>query len=259
MSEADLREGLRAAVGDEPPLDFDADELIRRAQHVRRRRRALVAVAMATLALTGTVLALPGALEQRTGVEAASGSVLTTTASPAPSPRSEPLPTTVLPATTAPAATSGVKSFLTGYLTGRFPEVVPGSKVTAVQVSEVRDVEPVHISAIVQFVDRIGPSGAVVRVTAPSQRGPFDRFCDEVECDEPLRREDGTRLVIGVTGDPATKVVVSRAVAHQRADGSVVQVTAYGYGPGAGSELREVALTVDQLVRLATDPNLTVP
>lgn len=263
MSEADLREGLRAAVGDEPPLDFDADELIRRGRHVRRRRRALVAVAVATLALTGTVLALPGVLEQRRGVDAASGSVLTTTASPALSPRSEPLPTTlpttVAPATTAPVSTTGAKSFLSGYLTGRFAEVVPGSKVTAVQVSEVLDADPVHFSAIVQFIDRVGPSGALVRLTAPSARDPFDRFCDEVDCDEPQRRADGTRLATGATGDPATKVVVSRAVVHQRADGSVVQVTAYRYDPGRGSELPEVALTVDQLVRLATDPNLAVP
>lgn len=265
MSEADLREGLRAAVGDEPPLDFDADDLIQRGRHERRRRRALVAVALVTLALTGTVLTLPGVLEQRTVVDAASGPVLTTAVSPAPSPGAEPppttgpLPTTASPATTAPVSTAGVKSFLSGYLTRRFVEVVPEAKVTAVQVNEVLDADPVHFSAIVQFIDRVGPSGVVVRLTAPSGRDPFDRFCDEVECDEPQWREDGTRFAAGVTGDPATKVVLSRAVAHQRADGSVVQVTAYRYDPGAGSELPRVALTVDQLVRLATDPNLALP
>ncbi|MFJ6670722.1 hypothetical protein ACIQMJ_06390 [Actinosynnema sp. NPDC091369] len=259
MSEADLREGLRAAVGDEPPLHFDPDELIRRGRHERRRRRALVAVALVTLALTGTVLALPGVLEQRTAVDAASGPVLTTAASPTPSSRPAPLSTTVRPATTAPMATTGAKSFLSGYLTGRFGELVPGAKVTAVQVNEVLDADPVHFSAVVRFIDGIGPSGVVVRLIAPSARDPLARFCDEVECDEPQSRGDGTRIATGVTGDPATKVVVSRAVAHQRADGSVVQVTAYGYDPGAGSELREVALTVDQLVRLATDPNLALP
>ncbi|TQM82174.1 hypothetical protein FHX81_4571 [Saccharothrix saharensis] len=258
MSEADLREGLRAAVGDEPPLRFDPDELIQRAQHERRRRRALVAVALVTVALTGTVLSLPGVLERRT-VDAASGSVLTTTVSPAPSARPGPPPTTVAPATTAPKSAAGVTSFLSGYLTGRFPEVVPGSKVTAVQISEVLDADPVHYGAVVRFIDGIGPSGVVVRLTAPSGQEYFDRFCDEFECDEPQRREDGTRLATGMTGDPRTKVVVSRAVAHQRANGSVVQVTTYGYDPGMGSELGHVVLTVDQLVRLATDPNLNLP
>ncbi|PSL55103.1 hypothetical protein B0I31_10560 [Saccharothrix carnea] len=261
MSEADLREGLQAAVGDEPPLNFDPDELIRRAQDARRRRRALVAVAVVTLALTGTVLALPGVLDRRMAVDAASGSVLTTAPSPAVlSSRPEPLSaTTVPPPPTTAEPTTGVRSFLSGYLTGRFPEVVPGAKVTEVQVNEVRDADPRHFSAVVRFIDGTGPSGAVVRLIAPSGREHLARFCAEVECDDPQSRKDGTLLATGVTGDPASKVVVSRAVAHLRVDGSVVQVTAYGYDPGRGSELPDVALTVDQLVALATDPNLAVP
>ncbi|MCE6995699.1 hypothetical protein LZG04_12930 [Saccharothrix sp. S26] len=261
MSEADLREGLRAAVGDEPPLNFDPDELIRRAQHERKRRRAFVAVAVVTLALTGTVLSLPGALDRRAVVDAAGGPVLTTTASPAPTSRPEAasLPATAPPPPSATRSTTGgVASFVSGYLTSRFPEVVPGSKVTAVEVSEVSAEQPAHISAVVRFVDGVGESGLVVRVTAPSARPPFDRFCDEFECDDPQRWNDGTRLVSGTTADQ-TSVVVSRAVAHLRADGAVVQVTAYRYDLGAGSKLPEVALTVDQLVRLATDPNLAVP
>lgn len=259
MSEADLREGLRAAVGDEPPLHFDPDELIQRAQHERKRRRALVAVALVTVALTGSALALPGVLERRAAVDAASGQVLTTTVSPEPSPRAEPLPTTVPPSTTVTRSAAGVTSFLSGYLTGRFAEVVPGSKVTAVQVNEVLDADPVHFSAIVRFIDGIGTSGAVVRLIAPSGREPFDRFCAEFECVEAQRHRDGTRLATGSTVNQTATAEVSRAVANQRADGSVVQVTAYGYDPGPGSELGDVALTVDQLVRLATDPNLALP
>ena len=257
MSEADLREGLRAAVGDEPPLTFDPDELIRRAQHERRRRRALVAVAVVTLALTGTVLTLPGVLDRRSAGDAASGSVLTTTVSPSSAPAT-PSPT-VSATSTAPAPTPGAASFLSGYLAGRFTEVVPGAKVEAVQVSEVRDEEPVYFTVLVRFVDGIGPSGVVVRLTASSPRSPFDRFCDEFRCDDPLSPKDGGRLATGMTADPTSKAVVSRAVAHRRADGSVVQVTAYQYDPGRGSELPDVALTVDQLVLLASDPNLAVP
>ncbi|XVS64252.1 hypothetical protein ACQPYE_39430 [Actinosynnema sp. CA-299493] len=265
MSEADLREGLRAAVGDEPPLDFDADELIRRAQHVRRRRRALVAVAVATLTLTGTVLALPGVLDQRRDVDAATGSVLTTTASASaprsapPSASAPPSETALAPSTTEAQVAPGVKSFLSGYLSGRFNQVVPAAKVVSVDFNEVREQEPRHFTGVVRFIDGIGQSGVVVRLTTPSGREPFDRFCAEVRCDDPQRRDDGTRLATGTSTDPTSKALVARAVAHLRADGTVVQVTTYGYDPGPGSELREVALTVDQLVLLATDPNLTVP
>ena len=50
-------------------------------------------------------------------------------------------------------------------------------------------------------------------------------------------------------------------MAHFRVDGSVVEVTGYGYEPTADGEpgRAEVALTYDQLVALATDPKLRTP
>ncbi|MFE2754234.1 hypothetical protein ACFXGA_19780 [Actinosynnema sp. NPDC059335] len=262
MSEADLREGLRAAVGDEPPLRFDPDELIRRAQHLRRRRRALVAVAVATLALTGTALALPGAFEQRPGVDAAGGQVLTTTPAPASTPSPAPAPpmATVEPtgqrALVAPSDPEGVRTHLATYLGARLAEVVPNVKVVQAQFPDPTRDEPGRRTGWVRFVDERGPSQVLVRLVAPPLRVSREEFCAEAGCAGPVRREDGSYLasapVPAVDGE-----LVSRTVAHFRADGSVVQVTGYNFDPATGSAVRsEPALTVDQLVALATDPKL---
>src|SRR5690348_7428455 len=50
------------AVWDEPPLDFDPDKLIKRVEQKKSRRRALVAVGVATAMIVVTSLALPGLL-----------------------------------------------------------------------------------------------------------------------------------------------------------------------------------------------------
>ncbi|GAB2996774.1 hypothetical protein [Saccharothrix stipae] len=271
MSEAELREGLRAAVGDEPPLRFDADELIQRARHVRKRRRALVAVAVVTLALTGTVLSLPGLFEPRPGLDAASGHVLTTTpassAAPAPSPTSSAVPQDPVPeqpATTEqradvpPKLAAGAGTRLSVYLTQRFAEVVPDVKVQGTEFVDV-DKQPGYLTGWVSFVDRFGSSQVLVRLTTPPSRVTRDEFCTEIGCDEAVRRQDGTYLLYALPTTASNRKLVTHTVAHLRADGSAVQVSGYNFDPTTGSVVRaEVALTVDQLVALATDPKLAV-
>ncbi|MEV8441525.1 hypothetical protein AB0425_29440 [Actinosynnema sp. NPDC051121] len=267
MSEADLREGLRAAVGDEPPLDFDADELIRRAQHARRRRRALVAVAVMTLALTGTVLSLPYVVDQRSRIDAA-GTVLTTTVSPTGSPipssaSAPPRPTITterppVPTTVAP----GAATQLPVYLSKRFAEVVPDAKVVSADASETTDAGPGSLSAWLGFVDGVGSSKVAVRLVAPPYGTTWDQYCAKIKCAEAVRQEDGTFVTSswGTTAVPEPNGLMC-TVAHFRADGSVVEVTGYGYAPTADGETApgQVALTYDQLVALATDPELTTP
>jgi hypothetical protein len=273
MSEADLREGLQAAVGDEPPLDFDADELIRRAQHARRRRRALVAVAVMTLALTGTVLSLPGVLDQRTRIDAAGGPVLTTTVSasqapvPATTPPPDPTPSRpsstseqqiVAPTKVAPGATTR----LSAYLSSKFAEVAPNAKVVSVDAAQSSDTEPGSLHAWLGFVDGVGASKVMVRLAAPPLRMTRDEFCDQTGCAQAVRLEDGSYVATSyrATAVPDPKGLMC-TVAHFRVDGSVVEVTGYGYEPTAdgGPGRAEVALTYDQLVALATDPKLTTP
>lgn len=277
MSEADLREGLRAAVGDEPPLDFDADELIQRAQHARRRRRALVAVAVMTLALTGTVLSLPGVLDQRTRIDAAGGPVLTTTVpesaslTPVPSPATTPPPGTTpsRPSSTseqqdvAPTKiVSGAATRLSVYLSTRFAEVVPNAKVVSADAAQSSDTEPGSLHAWLGFVDGVGASKVMVRLAAPPSRMTRDEFCDKTGCAQAVRLEDGSYVATSyrATAVPDPKGLMC-TVAHFRVDGSVAEVTGYGYEPTAAGEpgRAEVALTYDQLVALATDPKLRTP
>ncbi|MFI7676986.1 hypothetical protein [Actinophytocola sp. NPDC049390] len=61
MGEEDVRDGLLNAVADEPPLRFDPDELMATARG-QVRRRALVAVGLATVAVAVAAVAVPIAL-----------------------------------------------------------------------------------------------------------------------------------------------------------------------------------------------------
>ena len=56
MNENRLTERMRAAVGGEPPLGFDPDELTDRAGRQQRRRRAVLGAAAATLVLTASAV-----------------------------------------------------------------------------------------------------------------------------------------------------------------------------------------------------------
>jgi hypothetical protein len=272
MSEAELREGLRAAVGDEPPLDFDPDELIQRGRHARRRRLALVAVAVATLALTGTVLSLPGVFDPRQGIDVARGPVLTTTPSPSPTPTPSPADamaaTSMIQQTPPPSAAVDTTRYLVDYLGSQFPRVVPGAKVLKVDFTDVggqdQDQERAgkakgYVTGYVQFLDAEGLAGVVVQLSAPPLLLTRDQFCASVRCEKPLRQADGSYLEVATVTDPDTKMT-TLSVAHFRPGGSVVQVNAYNYDPTRGGDVvrAEVALSMDQLVRLATDPNLAV-
>ncbi|MEU4738991.1 hypothetical protein AB0G02_00825 [Actinosynnema sp. NPDC023658] len=259
MSEADLREALRAAVVDEPPLDFDPDRLIRRGRHVRRRR-ALVAAVVATLVLTGTVLSLPGVLDRRprhdvaaeAGVDAGRGPVLTTAA---------PTPPTVVgtvppsPPVAATPGSEGLRAYLEHHLGERFTEVVPDAKVTQVEFAVHPENEAGRITGWLTFVDAEGAGQVVVQLSPPPATSTLEEFCATVTCDESRLLADGSYAASSdVHG---TGKAITRTVVHFRADGSVVQVTGYNYDPATAAGPRaEVALTVDELVALATDPGL---
>lgn len=88
MSEQDLREGLRAAVAEEPALSFDPDALISQARQDIRRRRALVGAGAATATIAVAAVAVPTMLgASRGGLEAGAGDPCheVTTLRPAPS------------------------------------------------------------------------------------------------------------------------------------------------------------------------------
>ncbi|MFD7654973.1 hypothetical protein ACFV4N_13430 [Actinosynnema sp. NPDC059797] len=250
MSEAELREGLRAAVGDEPPLRFDPDELIRRGRHERKRRRALVAVGVATLVITGTVLSLPGLLATRPGAgppgfDAAASPVLTTTAAPLPA-ETTPVPTS------APARALDAKS-LAAYATRQVRALLPEVKVLRAEFTDVAVAG--DVTGFVQFFDEQGVTRITAQLSAPTTpTSAREGFCAEAKCEAPRRLPDGSHLRFAEVVDPSGKLI-TYSVAHFRVDGSVVRFNAHNHDPVDGTPVsRDVPLTGDQLAKLATDP-----
>lgn len=74
MSEQELREGLRAAVADEPPLAFDPDTLMAKAKREVTRRRALFGAGMATTAVLVAAVTVPTLLGPPRGGATSAGS-----------------------------------------------------------------------------------------------------------------------------------------------------------------------------------------
>ncbi|XVV03624.1 hypothetical protein ACQPW3_40995 [Actinosynnema sp. CA-248983] len=250
MSEAELRESLRAAVAEEPPLNFDPDALIARAESFRRRRRALVAVGVATFALIGTVLALPGVLAPpRETIDAAR--VLTTTELPSAAPSAPPSPAASVPLTTVHVEKS-VKD-LSGYLTNKVADVVP----TTVDVKvDFPDVEraPGHLTGFVYLSDKRGTARITVELIGPPVAVTRADFCAPARCDPSRIQSDGSWVEVASSTAPQRELF-THMVAHFRTDGTVVMVTGHEYDTAKEPVL---PVTPDQLVALATDPMLTL-
>lgn len=156
----------------------------------------------------------------------------------------------------APNDPAGARTQLAAYLEVRFAEVVPGVKVVDARFPDPAGEEPGRRTGWVRFVDERGPSQVLVRLVAPPLRVSRDEFCAEAGCARPVRRDDGSYLASAPASD-ADRKLITYTVAHFRTDGSVVQVTGYNFDPATGAAVRpEVAVTVDQLVVLATDPKL---
>jgi hypothetical protein len=99
----------------------------------------------------------------------------------------------------------------------------------------------------------------LVRLTVPPSQVTRDGFCTEIGCHADVRRQDGSHLLYALPTTASNRKLVTHTVVHLRADGSAVQVSGYNFDPTTGSAVRaEVALTVDQLEALATDPKLSV-
>ncbi len=245
MSEAELRERLRDAVADEPPLDFDPDALICRAQTVRRRRWTLAAAGVATAALTASVLLLPGALTPRETSDALSESVLTTT------------PSAVAPTTYRTKATLPP---LADYITKRFEEVVPGVAGVRTEFLDVGAPKPApgYLIANVYFTDRVGSGVVEVRFVGSDLVPDAKVLCSKYKCDAMWEQEDGS-VVEYAMGNSADPGMVVYTVAHFRTDGSVVEVVARNSDASSPGRLRPgLPVTPVQMVELVTDPVISL-
>lgn len=268
MSEEDVRGGLRDAVVEEPPLNFDPDALVATARQQVRRRRALMAAGAATVAVAVAAVALPVALG-RAPAHTMAADQPTSTA-----------PATTAPTTSAPARIEwpppGVQPVhrtaeqlrtrgqeMSTYLRQTVPAVLPD--VSDVEVGEFggeavgdfSDDQP-SVNAAVDYTAGGLRYSIDVQVWAPGGANDLlDVVCPESTsgCQQ-IGEQDGGPLVVtteSVLGDGKIS-----SVYHLRKDGSAVRIAAYNYQlSGEGKQFgTTIPVTVDQQLRLATDPEL---
>ncbi|MFD1048373.1 hypothetical protein ACFQ1S_23970 [Kibdelosporangium lantanae] len=148
----------------------------------------------------------------------------------------------------------------TAYLREQFPKVVPNA-------TDV-DVRPFGGEAEGDFFPDQRYVTGTVEYTVNGQRtaiilqinmDPVQPNDDCTAC-QVVPQKDGSRITIvpmGKSGEPNGMDIITAQ--HDRTDRSVVTVTTYGYDPtGKGGTGARPQLTVDQVAKLAADPNLRI-
>jgi hypothetical protein len=258
MSENEVRDGLHDAVADEPPLSFDPDALMTTARQQVKRRRALVAVGAATVAVAVAAIALPVALGRDTPAQVAEQPSVS---SPTPTREAaEWPPPDVVPVSYTVQELSQRAEEMRGHLTTVFAEVVPAA--TAVEVgpfsgeAEGQILEGQnYLNAAVTFTFGGERYSAMVAVYAPGAVTDQSALCgtSSTDCRDLGMTEGGP--VAAETDDlqPGTLSIVF----HYRRTGAMVYASAYSYdmtGRSQPGDHGTVPITSDQLERLATDP-----
>jgi hypothetical protein len=253
LSEQELRDGLKLAVADEPPMKFDLDDLVDTAERLARRRRALIAVGASTAAVAIAAVAVPVVLGIAGGpaeIPLAAPSHAVSTGSLAPA--KPPLTRDQLVARGAEMQT---------HLETRFPVVVPGAKQVKVGLfggeaeGAVEDGQN-YLGSFLKFT-LAAPTAIEVQVRNDQDK---DRTCSGAGCLQ-IPQQDGSLVVVRQvdTGEGSPAEMMIKSAVHFRNDGTSVRVTTYNYDPTGQSGMiyqQDVPLTVDQLTTLAVDPAL---
>jgi hypothetical protein len=229
MNEHDLGTALRTAVLDEPPLDFEPDRLVTRANRAAKHRRVMWLAGGAVAVLVLIVVAIPAL--SRPGPPAGHGDTLTV-------------------AKTDSSPTPPMLEFAHA-LQGRLNTAVPGAKV-----------DPTQTKALIGFGTPGNPPAGVVAYTSGSTptkgsrlvfradaagtpKLTLDTFCVVAlgnYCHDMRPRPDG-----GVSFD------TGYAMADLRADGSLLEVSCFDNATGDRG-----CADVEVLRALVTDPGLTL-
>jgi hypothetical protein len=247
VSEQEIREGMLLAVWDEPPLDFDPDTLIRRVEQKKSRRRALVAVGVATAMIAVASLSLPGLLprdrDSQLGAE-------TTTNSSAPPTLSVDRKAQRIGDQLAERLGRQVPNFKdigAGFHSGgrTYP---PYSTSNAPK----RPGDP-EFSGFVYFTDVLGPTS--LEVTAGKDQPPAQSFCKSAVLCHEVQQPDGsvvTEIELAEGPDISTSIVV-----RTFRSGYTVKIAAFNYNVSTQLGLRQtVPVRVGALTRLVTDPEV---
>jgi len=113
------------------------------------------------------------------------------------------------------------------------------------------------------YADELGSTGQAFQIEAPGNftSSPKDQCAHEgtVSCSA-TTLEDGSLVLDKLTERQGDRIYHIQSVLHYRTDGTVVWISAYDYDPifdgSEGPPRDEVALTIEQLTELATDPAL---
>lgn len=266
MTEQDVRDGLRGAVAGEPPLAFDPDVVVATAERQIRRRRALVATAVASTAVVVTAVALPALARQDSGgfadqpPAAAAGQPTSSStqvediAWPPSDPGQKPKPYTV----------EGLQQRaeeMRAHLTATLASVLPSATDVVVRPfggeaeGSINEGQR-YLNAFAVFTMNGARLAVSVNVFAPgaTTESPAET-CAAVDCEVTGTVDGGP--VVAKTDEHGGALLVSAY--HYRPSGALVFVTAYNYDPTAGEPstyLPDVPVAMDQLVALATDPAL---
>jgi hypothetical protein len=290
MIEQQLKAGLDHALADEPPLAFDADRLIATAERQSQRRRALAGVGAATAVVAVAAVAVPTLLHggERRVTTATHPSVITTTAQPS-NPQVPWPPAGTHTRTYDTAQLNSMADTWTHELRHVFPTLVPGARDVSVQPwdRQATDATPTKRNfsdTMVSFTVHGVPTAVAIEVyaagadtTGPNARCasdashslassvqpppgvtvPPDTCQITVRGDTALLRETQIAAVPDASTSKST-LPTHLSVTQFRADGSVVEATAYSYDPTGSSDVTTAKppLSVAQLTTLATDPRL---
>lgn len=250
MSEQEIREGMLLAVWDEPPLDFDPDTLIRRVEQKKSRRRALVAVGVATAMIAVASLALPGLLPRDRHSQL--GSSTETTASSTP------------PSLSAYGRQQRIGEALTNRLHDTRPDLkdiyasFEGFRGTTFKPEA--PLQPVRrdsddMYGFVYFTDAIGPTALLVttgEAVSPDQLcAPGAILCKQV------RQQDGsvTTEAEFQQGPERVKAAVMRTLGDGK---RAVIISTYSHNPATLNGIRQnIPVNVDVLTALVMDRAIT--
>lgn len=265
MSENDVRDGLRGALSGEPPLDFDPDALV---DTVRKqvRRRALLSVGVATVAVVAAAVAVPLALSgagEGGGVQvadrpAATGQANTESPTQAPQEIEWPPPGTE-PVTYTAAELQVRATEMREHLAVALPTLLPDATDFEVGLfggeseGAVAD-DQNYLNAFATFTLDGARFGLAVNVYAPgtSSESPAE-LCDRSTCVDESAVDDGH--VVTNSEDYGEAKIVS--VHHFRDSGGSVFVSGYNYDPTSQTGptySTTIPVGADLLSTLATDP-----
>ncbi|SDL67802.1 hypothetical protein SAMN04488074_112244 [Lentzea albidocapillata subsp. violacea] len=247
MSEQEIREGMLLAVWDEPPLDFDPDTLIRRVEQKKSRRRALVAVGVATAVIAVASFSLPGLLPRDRDTQLGADTRTNSSAPPSESVEKKAQRIGDKLAENLGVRMTNLKEIYGSFRPGQF--IFPPYSTSAPQ----RPGDP-EFSGYVYLTDGIGPTA--LRVTVSKTSFNKNTFCSGASMCMETRQQDGS-VVTEAEFFHGTTAVQQAEVVRRFESGLFVQISSYAYNPSNGSGQREtVPVQVGVLTQLVTDPGI---